>query len=159
MNHLITYDEAARFFQNLPSLAPCPDFTQKFGLFANILLKRSSCLLLECPQSMLHGWTGLAMDPTMYALLNPTPFFAPTDSGDVPVYPPFATPAAIKTINCQYKNTKNYFMSYVNISHELFRMLDKNIDGSLKVSNNTTLTGWNPTMSIQLILAQLEVSY
>jgi hypothetical protein len=49
-------------------------------------------------------------------------------------------------------------MLYVNIPCTLFRMLDDNIDDSFKVSNNPTLTGWNPTMSIQLILMQLEVS-
>jgi hypothetical protein len=37
-------------------------------------------------------------------------------------------------------------------------MLDKNINGHLKVSNDPYLIGWNPTMSIQLILAQLEAS-
>jgi hypothetical protein len=39
-------------------------------------------------------------------------------------------------------------MLYVNISCALFRMLDKNINDSFKVSNNPTLTGWIPTMSI-----------
>jgi hypothetical protein len=38
-------------------------------------------------------------------------------------------------------------------------MLDENINDSFKVSNNPILTGWNPTISIRLILAQLEVSY
>ncbi len=38
-------------------------------------------------------------------------------------------------------------------------MLNKNIDNSFKVSNGPTFSGWNPTMSIQLILAQLEVYY
>jgi hypothetical protein len=38
-------------------------------------------------------------------------------------------------------------------------MLDKNINNHFKFSDDPNLIGWNPTMSIQLILAQLEVSY
>jgi hypothetical protein len=87
------------------------------------------------------------------------PFFALLDPGDVLVYPPFATPAAIKTVYRLYKNANNYFMLDVNISSMLFRMLVKNIDISLKVFNDPSLTRWNPRMSIQLIFAQLEVSY
>ncbi len=45
-------------------------------------------------------------------------------------------------------------MLYVNISCTLFMILNKDIDDSFKVSNNPTLTRWNPTMSIQLILTQ-----
>jgi hypothetical protein len=35
-------------------------------------------------------------------------------------------------------------------------MLDKSISNHFKVSNEPILIGWNPTMSIQLILAQLK---
>jgi hypothetical protein len=38
-------------------------------------------------------------------------------------------------------------------------MLDKLVRDKYKVSNNPNLLGWNPTMSIQLILAQLETLY
>jgi hypothetical protein len=38
-------------------------------------------------------------------------------------------------------------------------MLDKNINDHLKVSNDPNLIRWNLTMSIQLILAQLEALY
>jgi hypothetical protein len=38
-------------------------------------------------------------------------------------------------------------------------MLDKYINNHFKVSNDPNLIGWNPTMSIQLILAQLGASY
>jgi hypothetical protein len=38
-------------------------------------------------------------------------------------------------------------------------MLDKNIPNHFKVSNDPTLIGWNPTMSIQLILTQLETLF
>jgi hypothetical protein len=38
-------------------------------------------------------------------------------------------------------------------------MFDKLVREEYKVSNNPNLLGWNPTMSIQLILPQLENSY
>jgi hypothetical protein len=38
-------------------------------------------------------------------------------------------------------------------------MLDELVGEEYKVSNNPNLLGWNPTMSIQLILAQLETLY
>ncbi len=38
-------------------------------------------------------------------------------------------------------------------------MLDKIISNHFKVSNDPNLIGWNPTMSIKLILAQLEALY
>jgi hypothetical protein len=106
---------------------------------------------------MLHRWSGPAMDTTTYVLFNPTPFFAPSDPGDIPVYLPFATPGAIKTVNCLYKNAKKYFVLYMYISPALFRMLNENIDKSFKVFNNPTLTGWNPMISTQLILASCAV--
>jgi hypothetical protein len=37
-------------------------------------------------------------------------------------------------------------------------MLDDLVRNKYKVSNNPNLLGWNPTMSIQIILAQLENS-
>jgi hypothetical protein len=47
----------------------------------------------------------------------------------------------------------------MNIMHALLWMLVKNIEDSFKVPYNPTLTGWNPTMSIHLIVAHQEVSY
>jgi hypothetical protein len=38
-------------------------------------------------------------------------------------------------------------------------MLDKLVRDKYKVSNNPNLLGWNSTMSIQLILVQLETLY
>jgi hypothetical protein len=38
-------------------------------------------------------------------------------------------------------------------------MLDENVQPQYKVLNVTTMTGWNATMSIRLILEQLEGSY
>jgi hypothetical protein len=38
-------------------------------------------------------------------------------------------------------------------------MLDELVPDHFKVSNNPALLGWNPTMSIQMIMAQLEALY
>jgi hypothetical protein len=72
MDHLITYKKAAVFLKNAPSLAPHPDFARIRALQKHIL---TALKLLVCPQSTIHGWTGLAMDPIMYALLETTAQF------------------------------------------------------------------------------------
>jgi hypothetical protein len=65
----------------------------------------------------------------------------------------------MKTIAVTFKLNKNYFLSYTNITRACFRMLDANVSAQFKVSNNANLTGWNSTMSIMDILAQLQNSY
>jgi hypothetical protein len=96
------------------------------------------------------------MDPTMYALIKLSPFIAPPDLSKVPVYPNFAAPQMLKKIDKLWDNARKYYLSYVNISRACFRMLDEYIPDQFKVSNNPTLIRWNPTMSIQSILMQLE---
>ena len=41
----------------------------------------------------------------------------------------------------------------------MFKMLDDSISNQFKVSNTPNLTGWNSTMTILVILDQLEASY
>ncbi len=65
----------------------------------------------------------------------------------------------MKTIAVTFERDKNYFLSYTNITRVCFRMLDANVPAQFKVSNNANLTGWNSTMSIIDILAQLQNSY
>jgi hypothetical protein len=87
------------------------------------------------------------------------PFKAPPDVGDVPNYPKFATPQVIKMLDQLWEKPRNYFLLYIHINRACFCMLDKNISNHFKVSNDPNLIGWNPTMSIKLILAQLEALY
>jgi hypothetical protein len=96
------------------------------------------------------------MDPTMYALFELSPFVTPPDLGNVLVYPNFAALLVLKTFNKLWENARNYYLSYVDISRACFRMLNENIPDQFKVSNNPYLIGWNPTMSIQLKVTQLE---
>jgi hypothetical protein len=114
---------------------------------------------LVCPQSQIHRWTGLVMDPGLNALIEPVAFTVPVNPGVTPVYQPFAPPAMMKLVDYAFKRNKNYFLSYSNINQACFRMLDDSIPIQFKVSNIANLTGWNVSMSIQEILTQLEASY
>ncbi len=72
MNQLITYDDAAGVLR-MPAFPKMsrPDFTSVRALrkhFHRALAK------LECPQSLVYGWTGVAMDPVMYSLIELTQF-------------------------------------------------------------------------------------
>jgi hypothetical protein len=58
-----------------------------------------------------------------------------------------------------FERDKNYFVSYKNINHACFRMLDELVPNQYKVSYTPALIGWNATMSIQFILNQLEDVY
>ncbi len=113
MNQLITYDEVARFSKNPPSVIPRPNFAKIWALQKHITqaLKR-----LDCPQCLIYGWTGLAMDPTINALVDLSPFAAPPDPGDVPMYPNFALPQVLKTVEQLWDNVRNYYLLYIIIS-------------------------------------------
>jgi hypothetical protein len=153
MNQLITYNQAVGFLKNPPTMLPRPDFAKIRALRKHIT---QALKQLDCPQSLIYGWAGLAMDPMMYALIKTNMFVQPLEPGDSPPYPQFATPQVIKTCEHLCENAWNYYLSYVNISCACFRMLDELVLDQYKVSNDPNLLGWNPTMSIQLILVQLE---
>jgi hypothetical protein len=156
MDTIIPFDDVVDCLRNPPSVHPCPDFTKLHALRLHLI---KALKFFERPQSALYGWSGLAMAPAVYALLEPVPFFVPTDLGAAPVYRPFATPAAIKMINATFKQDKNYFKSFKNIYRACFRMLDELVPNQFKVSNSPALLGWNPTMSIEFILTQMKSSY
>jgi hypothetical protein len=155
MDHLNTYEEAVVFKKNPPSLAPRPDFARIRALRKHIVTAHK---LIVCPQSAIHGWGGLVMDPVMYALLKPTAplFIGVNNPGNFPVYANFAPEAAIKMTDKQFKRDKNYFLSFVNINWAHFFMLDSTIADQFRVSNTPTMTGWNSSMSICSIIEQFE---
>jgi hypothetical protein len=47
------------------------------------------------------------MNLTMYVLIKLSPVIAPPDPGNVPVYPNFAAPQVLKTINKLWESAKN----------------------------------------------------
>ncbi len=114
---------------------------------------------LVCPQSQIHGWTGLVMDLGLYALIEPVTFTVLVNSGAMPVNQNFAPPAMMKMVGYAFERKKIYFLLYRNINRECFHMLDDSVPIQFKVSNIANLKGWNASMSIQEILTQLEMSY
>jgi hypothetical protein len=55
------------------------------------------------------------MDPTMYASIKLSPFVAPSDPGNVSIYPNFAAPQLLKTIDKLWENAKK-FISHTSTS-------------------------------------------
>ncbi len=93
MDSLITLDEASKFLKNPPSLSSRPDFSKLRALRKHMI---KALKQLVCPQSAIHGWSGMVLSPMVYALLEPTPFVITVNPGPVAAYPQFATPAMIK---------------------------------------------------------------
>ncbi len=156
MDAIINLEEVTGFLKIPPSLAPRPDFNRLCALRQHIVRALKQ---LSCPQSAIHGWSGLAITPAMYLLLEPQPFIEPADPGNTAVYPQFSPTAMIKMIDAAFTRDKNYYLSFKNISRACFKMLDDSISNQFKVSNTPNLTGWNSTMMIIVILEQLDSSY
>ena len=64
-----------------------------------------------CPQSTIHGWSGLVLLPMVYALLKPNPFVTPADPGAIAVYAQFALPMQIKTVDAMFVQAQNKYSS------------------------------------------------
>jgi hypothetical protein len=156
MDNIISLGEVTRFLKNPPQVALQPDFS-KLRTLREFVVKALS--QLECPQSFIHGWAGLALAPHVYALLKVTLFVAPLDPGPTAVHTPFATPAVMKMIDVAFVCNSNYFKPLKNIHHACFCILDELVPNQYKVLNTPTLMGWNSTMSIHEILTRLEDGY
>jgi hypothetical protein len=156
MDTVVPFDDVTSFLRNPPTMHPCPDFAKLHALCLHLV---KALKLIKCPQSSIHGWSGLAMAPAVYAPLEPNAFVVPADPGPAPIYISFAMLATIKMVNATFKQDKNYFMSYKNIYHACFRMLYKFVPNQYKVLNMPVLLVWNTTMSIQFILNQMEDAY
>jgi hypothetical protein len=132
------YDVVAGFLKNPPSLEPHPNFTNIQALHKHVIKALSQ---LFCPQSAIHRWSGLTMDPVKYLLLEGTPFVVPVDPGAVAIYPQWAALMTIKMIDVTFLCNKNYFLSYKNIARACFCKFDASITAKFKVSNPPLLTG------------------
>ena len=158
MNQLISFDDASTVLHApaFPKMAR-PDFPSVRALRKHL---HAALAKLECPQSRVYGWTGLAMAPTMYAMIERVPFVFPIDPGPTPTYNAgFQTPVQMKITEQLWANDRNYFLSYENIHRACFRLLDEVVRPEFKVSNIPGLQGWNSTMTIENILAQLESTF
>jgi hypothetical protein len=88
MDAIITFEEVTEFLKNPPSLAPHPDFNQLCPLHQHIM---TALKQLTCPQSLIHGWSGLAINPGVYMLLEPQAFTEPPNPGACRLPTIFAT--------------------------------------------------------------------
>jgi hypothetical protein len=60
MDAVIEYDEAAGYLKNPPSLDPRPDFNNILAFKKHVIKALTQMLF---PQSAVHGWAELTMDP------------------------------------------------------------------------------------------------
>jgi hypothetical protein len=95
----------------------------------------------------------------MHYLNQLRPFVAVVDPGEYAIYANFATKAAMNMTDKIFEHNKNYHLSFININRACFRMLNNIIADQFKVSNMPNMTGWNSSMTVCLILEQLENSY
>ncbi len=128
----------AEFLKNPPSVSTRPDFTKVRALRKHII---KALKQLECPQSQVHGWSGLVMDPALYILLKANVFVIPVSPGPTAIYPQLATPAQMKMINNVYARNKNYYLPLMNINRACFCMLNKTVPDQYKSQTTQILLG------------------
>ena len=165
MDATISTEEVTAALGNLPSLEPRPNAVNIRALRVHI---ERALQLLPCPQSVHHGWKGLAMSRAMYTLLvtGGSAFRVPTDPGPAAVYtrvdPTDVTPLTRTeqaTIDASFAREKHYFQSYTNITRVLYAALRTGINEAFQVSNIAGVTGWPASMQIREMLDQLSSTY
>ena len=145
MDATITTDKVTVAIGALPSLDPHPNAVNIRALRVHI---ERALQLLSCPQSIHHGWKGLAMSCAMYAPLvtGGTPFRAPTDPGPAAIYTG-ADPADLRpltrteqaTIDAIFARHKHYFASYTNINHVVYAALHTSVNEAFQGATSRVL--------------------
>ena len=156
MDNVISLEEVTGLLKNPPSLAPRPNFFRLRAVRRHIVNVLKN---LQHPSYPIHGWTGMATQPALFALLDPLPFIMPGDPGAYPVYGQFALAPQIRMIDGDFKVRKNMYQTSTNIARAIFLMLSDIVPEQYRVSNTPGLSGWNQTMTINEILDQLESTY
>jgi hypothetical protein len=100
MDTIIPFDNVTSFLHNPSTMHQRPDFAKLRALCLHLI---KVLKLNECPQSYIHGWSGLAMALAMYPLLEPNAFIVPADLGPAHLYTAFATLAAIKMVDATFE--------------------------------------------------------
>ena len=103
MDAVIKYDKAAGYLKNPPSLEPRLDFNNIRALKQHVI---KALPQMFCPQSAIHGWAGLAMDPATYLLFEGIAFAAINNPGPTAIYPQWAAPTTVKMIDTTFLRKK-----------------------------------------------------
>ena len=156
MDDTILYDDIKGMLDIPPTLAPRPNFfrLRSFRQYIVDVIKQ-----IPHPGNPQHGWAGMVLQPAIFALINATPFATPPNPGLYAVYPQFAQPAAIKLINNQFKINRNLHKRYTNVHCAVYKLLQDNVLPQYQASATPGLTGWDATMSIIDIFAQLDAMF
>ncbi len=138
MDATISTDEVTAALGHLPYLDPRPNAVNIRALRVHI---ERALQLLPCPQSVHHGWKGLAMSRAMYALLvtGGIAFRDPIDPSPVAIYtradPTNITPLTRTeqaTIDATFAQEKHYYNSWTNINRVLYAALRTSISEALQ---------------------------
>jgi hypothetical protein len=156
MDAIIAVKEVDNLLKSPPTMGKRPTFFSLRELRKHIITVLKQ---LPHPGYPIHGWSGMATQPALFALLDPTPFVVPIDPGLYPTYAQYALAPAMKMADNIFKANKNMYTTYNNIGRAVLAMLTKAVPEQFRTSNNSTMTGWNQTMSINDILDQLEIAF
>ena len=139
-----------------PTLAPRPNFfhLRAFCRYIVDVMKQ-----IPHPMYPQHGWAGMVQQPAIFALINATPFVIPPNPGLYAVYHQFATLAAMKMIDSQHKIDKNLYKTYTNIHRAVYKVLQASVLPQYQASATPGLTGWDASMTIIDIFAQLDATF
>jgi len=156
MDTVISIDDAAGFLINPPNMASQPNFFKVRALRLHIA---KGLRQIQHPDRPAHGWSGLATEPALYALVDSDPWVMPTDPGPIVVYLPADTNAEMKMKNATFIRAKNMYKSGNNIARAVTKLLRTGIEEKYQTSDTPGLVGWHNAMTVSQILMQLEFNY
>ena len=156
MDIVISIDDAAGFLINPPNMASRPSFYKVRALRLHIA---KGLRQIHHPDRPAHGWSGLATEPALYALVDSKPWAMPVDPGPIAVYLATDTTAEMKMKNATFVREKNMYTSSDNISRAVTKLLKSGIEEKYQTSDIVGLIGWHNAMTVGQILTQLEANY
>ena len=156
MDDIIPYDDIAEMLKSPPTLAPRPNFfcLRAFRRHIVDVMKQ-----IPHPGYPQHGWAGMVLQPAIFALINATMFAPPPNPGLIAIYPQFELQPAIRMADSQFKIDKNMYKTYNNVHRAVYKLLTDNVLPQYQASTTPGLTGWDATMSIIDIFAQLDATF
>ena len=80
MDTVITVDNAAWYLINPPNMASRPNFFKVRALRLHIA---KGLRQIHHPERTALGWSGMAIEPELYALVDILPWVMPTDPGPI----------------------------------------------------------------------------